>query len=193
MSQFNEFVREYFSFLQQYGYICSEENSENIVSLVGKNNRIDIIFSAVGYELTCQFSDSGKNTFTLQDGLGYVNIKELKGLYQIASIKEIEKGIAYLADTVKILFDKINISDTTNFQKIYQYRLDMHMELLEDYYLKTDIKKAEECWKSGEYDKAQELFEKHINSLSKTQVKKLEYIKKMHKKTGVCDKGATNL
>lgn len=182
MNQFNEFVREHFSFLQQYGYICSKENSENIseniVSIIGKNNQIDIIFSAVGYELTCQFADNSKNTFTLQDGLGYVNIKEYKGLYQIASTKEMEKGIIYLADTVKILFDKINISDAANFQRIYQYRLDMHKELLEGYYFKADIKKAEECWKNGEYAVVQELFEKHINSLSKAQIKKLEYIKK---------------
>lgn len=54
----------------------------------------------------------------------------------------------------------------------------MHKELLEDNYFKTDIKKAEECWKNGEYTKAQKLFEKHINSLSKAQIKKLEYIKK---------------
>lgn len=178
MSLFNEFVRDHFSFLQQYGYICSEENSVNIVSFVGKNNQIDIIFSAIGYELTCQFVDNGKNTFTLQDGLGYVNIKEYKGLYQIASKKRIEKGIAYLADAVKILFDKINISDATNFQKIYQYRLDMHKELLKDYYVKNEIKKAEECWKNGEYAKAQELFGKHLSSLSKAQIKKLEYIRK---------------
>ena len=178
MSQFNEFVRKHFSFLQQYGYICSEENSANIVSFVGKNNQIDIFFSAVGYELTCQFVENGKNTFTLQDGLGYVNIKEFKGLYQIANTKEIEKGIIYLAEAAKILFNKINISDAANFQRIYQYRLDMHKELLEDYYFKIDIKKAEECWKNGEYSKAQELFEKHINSLSKAQIKKLEYIRK---------------
>lgn len=178
MNQFNEFVREHFSFLQQYGYICSEEYSENTVSFVGKNNKIDIIFSAVEYELTCQFVDNNKNTFMLQDGLGYLNIKDFKGLYQISSTKEIKKGIAYLADAVQMLFDKINISDISSFERIYQYRLDMHKELLEDYYLKTDIKKAEECWKNREYAKAQELFEKHINSLSKAQIKKLEYIKK---------------
>lgn len=178
MSRFNEFASEYFSFLQHYGYVCSKENSGNIISFVGKNNRIDIIFSEIGYELTCQFVDSGKNTFTLQDGLEYVKMNEFKGLYQIANKKEIEKGIVYLADVVKILFDKINISDVTNFKRIYQYRLDMHKELLEDYYFKTDIKKAEECWKNGEHSKAQELFEKHIGSLSKTQIKKLEFIKK---------------
>ncbi len=178
MNQFNEFVRDYFSFLQQYGYICSDECSANIVSFVGKNNRIDIIFSVIGYELTCQFVDNSKNIFTLQDVLEYEKIKKFKGLYQIASKKDIEKGIAYLSNVVKILFDKINISDATNFQRIYQYRLDIHKELLEDYYFKMDIKKAEECWRNEEYTIAKELFEKHISNLSKAQIKKLEYIRK---------------
>lgn len=31
-----------------------------------------------------------------------------------------------LLKSSKILFDKINISDTLSFQKIYQYRVDMH-------------------------------------------------------------------
>lgn len=179
MSQLDEFVREHFIFLQQYGYIFPEGDSEDIVTLVGKNNRIDITFSVVGYELTCQFIDNDKNTFTLQDGLEYLNIKGFKGFYQIASKNEMEKGIAYLADTVKLLFDKINISDTSNFQKIYQYRIDRHKELLEEYRFKTDMKKAEEYWKNGEHSKTQELLEKHINSLSKAQIKKLEYIKNL--------------
>lgn len=178
MSQFNEFVQEHFSFLKQYGYICAEENSTNIISFVGTNNRIDIIFSAIEYELTCQFVDEGKTAFTLQDGLGYVKIKDFKGTYQMASEKELERGVTYLADVVKKLFDKIDISETANFEKIYQYRLDMRKEMLEDYYFKIDIKKAEECWKNGEYLKAQKLFEKHISNLSKAQIKKLEYIKK---------------
>ncbi len=179
MSQLYEFTQNYFAFLQRYGYIiCSQTDDENHVSLIGKNNRIDIYFSAVGYELECQFTDDAKNTFTLQDALGYVNIKEVKGLYQISGKEKIEKGIIYLADAVKRLFDKMDISDTLNFQKIAQYTLDMHKELLEDYYCKNDIKKAEEFWKNGEYSKAQELYEKHISSLSKVQIKKLEYIRK---------------
>ena len=178
MSQFYEFVRNHFAFLQRYGYTCSQENHENSVSIVGKNNRIDIIFSIVGYELTCEFVDDAKNTFTLQDALGYVEIKEFNGLYQIPRGEEIEKGIIYLADAIKSLFDKIDISNAVNFQKIAQYKLDMHKELLEDYYCKIDIKRAEESWKNGEYSKAQELYEKHISSLSKAQIKKLEYIRK---------------
>ncbi len=178
MSQLFEFTKNHFSFLQKYGYICSQADDENSVSIVGKNNRIDINFSVVGYELTCQFTDDVKNTFTLQDALGYVDIKEFKGLYQIPRKEELEKGIIYLADAVKMLFNKIDISDTGNFPKIAQYRLDMHKELLEDYYYKIDIKRAEEHWKRGEYSKAQELYEKHIIRLSEAQIKKLEYIKK---------------
>lgn len=178
MSQLYEFTKNHFAFLQRYGYICSQADNENSVSLVGKNNRIDINFSVVGYELTCQFTADVKNTFTLQDAIRYVDIKEFNGVYQIPRKEEIEKGIIYLADVVKRLFDKIDISDTLNFQKIAQYRLDMHKELLEDYYCKIDIKRAEECWKNGEYSKTQELYEKHISSLSKAQIKKLEYIRK---------------
>lgn len=177
MSQLYEFSKNYFVFLQRYGYICSQADYESSVSFVGKNNRMDINFSVVGYELTCQFIDEANNTFTLQDALGYVDIKEFKGLYQIPGKEDIEKGIIYLANAVKRLFDKIDISDTLKFQKIVQYRLDMNNELLEGYYCKIDIKRAEEHWKNGEYSKAQELYEKHISSLSKAQIKKLEYIR----------------
>lgn len=175
MKQFIEFVKEHFMVLQRYGYSRVNENAENSVSLVGENNQIDIIFSKVGYELTCQFVDAANNAFSLQDGLGYAEIKEFKGLYQIPNKAEIEKGVIYLADAVKSLFDKIDISDTTNFQRIYQYRLDMNKKLLKDYYFRIDMKKAEEYWKKGEYSKAQELYEKHLSSLSKAQKKRLEY------------------
>ncbi len=178
MSQLYEFTEKHFAFLQRYGYMCLQADDKNCVNLVGKNNRIDINFSVVGYELTGQFTDDARNTFTLQDALGYVNIKEFKGLYQIPRKEELEKGIIYLADAVKMLFSKIDISDTGNFQKIVQYRFDMHKELLEDYYYKIDIKRAEEYWRNREYSKAQELYEKHISRLSEAQTKKLEYIRK---------------
>lgn len=178
MNQLYEFTKNHFAFLQKYGYSCSQADDKNCVNLVGKNNRIDINFSVVGYELTCQFSVDARNNFTLQDALGYMDIKEFKGLYQIPRKEELEKGIIYLADAVKMLFNKIDISDTGNFQKIVQYRLDMHKELLEDYYYKIDIKRAEAYWRNREYSKAQELYEKHISRLSEAQTKKLEYIRK---------------
>lgn len=127
--------------------------------------------------MTCQFVDGAKNTFSLQDGLGYAEINEFKGLYLIPDKTEIEKGIIYLADAVKSLFNKIDLSDSMNFQNIYQYRVEMKKKLLDGYYFENDVKKAEECWGKGEYDKAQELNEKHFSSLSKAQRKKLDYIK----------------
>lgn len=178
MCQYYELVRNHFTFLQRYEYTCSQESDENSVSFVGENNRIDIIFSTVGYELTCQFVDDAQNTFTLQDALDYTEIKEFKGLYQIPRKEKIETGVIYLANVTKNLFSKIDISNAENFQKIAQYRINMHKQLLEDYYCKIDIQRAEKYWENGEYSKSQELYEKHINSLSKVQIKKLEYIRK---------------
>jgi len=182
MSQFNNYVKIYFSFLQQYGYIYVRDDSEYSVSIEGKNNRIEVFFSILGYELTCQFVDNVKNNFTLQDALEYINMKECKGIYQISNKEEIEKGIIYLADVVKNLFDIIDISNSVNFQKIFQYRFDMHKELLKNYYFKVDMKMAEEYMKKGEFFKAQKLYEQHINCLTKVQMKKLEYIRKKYKK-----------
>lgn len=42
----------------------------------------------------------------------------------------------------------------------------------------NDIKKAEYYWRNKEYTRAGELFEKHVGGLTKSQIKKLEYIKK---------------
>lgn len=178
MSQFKEYARIYFDYLDQYGYIISEKSSVDIVSFVGKSNRIDITFSTVGYELTCHFVNNDNKSFSLQDALEYGSIRKFKGLYQIAVEEEVELGISYLAEAVRILFEKIDVSDSLNFQKIYQFRIDTHKSLLEKYYMEIDLKKAEDYWNKKKYIKAKELFEKHINCLSKVQLKKLEYIKK---------------
>ena len=177
MNQLKECVKRHFIFLNQYGYSISKANTADIISFMGKNNQIDVVFSAIGYELTCQFVDSDNHIFLLQDGLQYESIEEFKGLYQMASKDEIEKGVIYLAEAVKLLFQRIDVSDSLNFQKIYQFRVEMRKKLLEKYYLETDLKKAEEYWKNKEYDKAKELYEKNIEKLSKLQLKKLEYIR----------------
>ena len=41
-----------------------------------------------------------------------------------------------------------------------------------------DLKRAEDYWNKKEYKKAKVLFEKHFDSLTQIQIKKLEYIKK---------------
>lgn len=178
MRQFNKLIETHFNFLEHYGYICTQEYSEENVRFIGESNQIDITFSTVGYELTCQFADVDKNTFSLQDGLDYVKIKEFKGVYQVPRKEEIERGIIYLADALNCFFEKICVLDTANFQKIYQYRLDMQKKLLKDYYFKIDMNKAEEYWRNGEYSKAKELYENHEGGLSKLQTKRLEYIRK---------------
>lgn len=177
MSQFREHVKVYFSFLSQFGYFFSEESDSNAISFVGKNNVIYITFSTISYEVTCEFVDGDNKAFSLQDGLKYEYINKYSGMYQVSNRNELEKGIGYLAEAVKILFEKIDISDPLNFQKIYQFRVDTHKELLQQYYLETDLKKAENYWKKKEYEKAKELFEKNIDHLSNSQLKKLEIIR----------------
>lgn len=175
MSRVREFAEIYFNFLKQFGYKISDESADNVISFIGKNNRIDVLFSTSSYELTCQFVDADQS-FSLQDGLMFGAIEGVRGLYQIANRGELEKGIAYLAEAVRILFEKIDVSNPMNFQKIYKFRVETHKDLLEKYYIETDLKKAEDYWRRKEYAKAKELFEKNSAHLSNVQHKKLEYI-----------------
>lgn len=175
MNQFEKCVKIYFEFLNQFGYIIAQENAPNIIRFEGVHNQIYISFSETEYELACQFVDFENRDFSLQDGLNYESIKAFKGLYQISSKDKIEDGISYLATAVKTLFERIDISDYLNFQKIYQFRLDAHKELLQDYYLETDLKKAEYYWEKKEYAKVAELLQRHISHLTRAQRKKLEY------------------
>lgn len=178
MEQFKEIVKKYFEFLNLMGYMTLEDSVAEVVSFRDENIRVDIMFSIIGYELTCQFVDKENKVFSLQDALAYEAIDEFKGFYQMANKADIEKGIAYLSEVVKIVFERINISNSVNFQKIYEFRVNRHKNMLENYYLETDLKRAEEHWRKKEYNEAQELFEKHIDYLSKSQLKKLEYIRK---------------
>lgn len=178
IKMFNELVKKYFVFLEQYGYIYEEANSTNCMNFIGKNNDIIIIFSENEYELSCQFQNKENNIFTLQDALKYTDINEFKGLYQLPNKEEIEKGIIYLAEVLKILLVKIDISNNINFNKILQYKMDKCKTQLKDYYCKVDLNKAEEYWIQGDYLNAKSMYEKHINDLSKAQIKKLDYIKK---------------
>ena len=77
MNRFKECVKNHFYFLNEFGYTVSEENSTDVISFIGKNNRIDVMFSTVEYELTCQFVSGDNQIFSLQDGLEYDKAKEL--------------------------------------------------------------------------------------------------------------------
>ena len=177
MNRLKECANKHFGFLNQFGYSVSEGSNADIISFIGKNNQIDVIFSLAEYELTCQFIDGDNQSFSLQEGLEYESIEDFKGLYQIASKDDIEKGIIYLAEAVKRLFERVDVSDPLNFQKIYQFGVETRKKLLEKYYSEIDLKKAEEYWSNKEYDKAKNLFEKNIKGLSESQLKKLEYMR----------------
>lgn len=177
MDSFKQYVRIHFEFLYQFGYRILEESSDNIVSFQGESNRLDVEFSEIGYEITCHFIDNENKIFSLQDAILYMPIGKYKGLYQVSSRVEIEKGVICLSKVIKILFDKIDISNHLNFDKIFLFKVETHEKALKDYYLKTDIRMAEEFWERKEYTKAQELFDKHKDFLTKSQFKKLEYIK----------------
>lgn len=178
MWQFDELINERFVFLQSYGYKYMDENLKNSISFVGKNNSIELFFSLMDYEIICQITDAEDKSVTLQDVLEYLKIKEFKGIYQVSKKEEIEKGFYYLAEVLKYIFDKFDISETANFQILYQFRVDRQKKQLEDYYLSIEVDCADNYWRMGEYLKAQDLYEKHINNLSRTQLKKLEYIRK---------------
>ena len=141
MDLFKQYVRIHFEFLHQLGYRILEEPFDTIVSFQEESNQIDVEFSETRYEITCQFIDNENKNFSLQDAILYMSIGDYKGLYQVSSRGEIEKGVIYLSKVMKNLFDKIDISNHLNFNKIFLFKVDRHEKALKDYYLKTDIKK----------------------------------------------------
>lgn len=177
MSKFKEYIKKHFSFMNELGYKIQEDNNDNSFSFRKKKCKIDVLFNTIGYELTCQFSLDNGNYFLLQDVLMYEKIENFKGVYQVGDKSNLEKGIIYLSKVVKLILYKIDLSDMNNFQKVYQFRIDMRENLLKQYYIENDLKKAEDYWNKKKYKDAQEIFERHFNSLSKSQLKKLEYIK----------------
>ena len=64
------------------------------------------------------------------------------------------------------------------FRYICKQQVIEQQEKLRQYYLEYDLKRAEQFWKQKEYGRAKELFEKHLNNLSKVEKKKLEYAKR---------------
>ena len=183
---YESLVKEYFSFLSDYGYNIDKEKWDNSISSIsyeGCENRIKIWFSKGSYEIGYEFEDFRGNTFSLSDALEYTLLTKYKGVYQIADKECIEKGIIYIANVVQLFLETYNVSNQIYFDQIYQYKIYMADTLLEKYYIENDLKKAEAYWKKKEYDKAKELFEKYLDNLSKTQLKKLEYIKKVEKCT----------
>lgn len=178
MDSYRKNVIGYFMFLKGLGFEVLEKTDDNIVSFQGKHNRLDVEFYPIGYEIECLFVDNNNKSFWLQDGLNYIGLDEYKGMYQVANQQEIIKGVIYLARAVSILFSAVDIREQNNFNKIYLSAIANQDKLQSDYYIETDLKRADSFWDKKEYNKAQELYEKHESSLTKSQQLKLKYIKK---------------
>lgn len=176
MSELKELCKNEFTFLEDVGYSFIDANSDSNVGLKNGYCEIQIMFDVVGYELTCQFVSKGDYYFALQDALEYIPIKGLKGMYQIGDKSQMEKGVKYISDAIRRVMECVDINNNEIFNKIHQFRIEKHKELLEKYYLDTDMEKAEQLWNDKQYDKVKILYEKHKQRLTNSQKKKLECI-----------------
>ncbi len=167
-------IEHCFDFLNNYGYSLKTDNSKCFLSFEGKNNRIDIIYSEYEHEITCQFEDKEKTkSFSLQDVLNFLNINDSNGLYQISTQNDMEKGLIYVANTLEAVFSHLNVSKTDLFDLIYESTYEKRKKELAEYYVKEELRKADDYWEKKKYDKAYELYRKNIDSLSKSQFKKM--------------------
>ncbi|MEG0894874.1 MAG: hypothetical protein RR012_06635 [Oscillospiraceae bacterium] len=177
MNQFKEYCKKYFSFLIEQGYKIEDEDDGNLLSYRKGFCKIQILFDSIAYELTCQFIWDDERSFTLQDVLTFSNIKKFNGLYQINDNSQLQKGIIYLTYAIEEVLKSINVANEIEFDKLYNYRLDMRDKLLKQYYIDVDMKKAQQYWDEKRYEDAMILYEKHIDSLTRVQMGKLKYIK----------------
>lgn len=175
MNILKEFCERYFSFLSEQGYTLIS-NSEHVVNFRKNTTEIEIGFDTISYELSCQFKNSESEMFTLQDILSYGEFSDLKGMYQLGKKDQLLQGVKYLADAIQVVIDKYDVANTEIFNELYEYRLKTRKILLNQYYLETDMKKAEQLWKEKKYNETRQLYEKHKDNLSKTQNRRLEYL-----------------
>lgn len=175
MNTLKEFCKQSFSFLSEQGYTLTS-NSDYLVNFTKNSTKIEISFDTISYELTCQFENSENKIFTLQDILSYGEFSDLKGMYQLGNKSQLLQGVKYLAGVIKVAIKKYDVTNAGIFNELYEYRLKTRETLLNQYYLETDMKKAERLWKEKKYNETKQLYEKHKDNLSKTQNKRLEYL-----------------
>lgn len=175
MNTLKELCEQSFLFLYEQGYLFVN-NSEYVVYFKKNLTEIEINFDTISYELSCQFIQKKKRMFTLQDIVSYGEFNDLKGIYQLGDKSQLLQGVKYLANVIKIVLEKYDVSNSEVFNNLYEYRLETKEKLLTQYYFDTDMDKAEKLWKEKNYDEAKIIYEKHKVDLSKTQYKRLEYL-----------------
>lgn len=175
MNTLKKYCEQFFLFLNEKGYVIAS-NSEHEVKFRKNSTEIELSFNVISYELSCQFVENGDRMFTLQDILTYGKFNDLKGTYQLGDKTQLIQGVEYLANVIKIVLKKYDISNAEFFNNLYKYRLETRERLLNEYYFETDMKKAEQFWKDKKYNEAKQIYEKHKKDLSKMQNERLKYL-----------------
>lgn len=176
--EFRNICQQYFRYLLKDGYEMLLEREKNCVEYKRKNIKIQLFFERQGYEISMYFTHIDGKSIRAYDILTYVNMDPRRGEYQISQKEELEKGVCYLAETLRCVLKHVDVSDELAFQELYDFSLKNQHDMLEKYQIRQDIKKAEECWKRHEYKKSEQLFKSHFKELSLSQKKKLEYLEK---------------
>ncbi len=172
-------IEKHFAFLSAYDNYLFEEDSECCVRCVGTINSILFEFSQYSLEITCRLISNDTNSYAfLQEVLDYWNIEGYRGIYQLSKRQDIEKGLLYLAEVLRMLFEKKKLSNPTVFQELIKDIEYRRKELLDAYYVKEDLKLADSLLEKEEFEKAITLYRKHFDYLSEVQRKKLEIIEK---------------
>ena len=172
-------VEKIFNYLRTYDNYSFKEESDCCVRCVGTYYSIVFEFSQHYLEITCRFVSNDTNSFAfLQEILDCWGVTSYKGIYQLSKRQDLEKGLLYLSEVLKMLFEKKNLSNPTVFRKLIKDIELRRQELLDLYYVREDIKKADLFFDNTEFEKAVILYRKHFNHLSEVQRKKLSIIEK---------------
>ncbi|MBQ9519694.1 MAG: hypothetical protein IJR59_07355 [Firmicutes bacterium] len=165
---------QYLSFLNQYGYRSTQEESEFCTSYIGNDNKVIIIYTQYSYEIICYFEDNTTlKSFSLQDALKYCSINNLKGIYQISNNNDLKKGLIYIANVIKKVYMDADISNPHIFNAIYDYVSKEREQALNEYYIQEELKKADNYWNNNNISEAYKIYLKNIEYLSLSQIKKL--------------------
>lgn len=163
-----------FEFLTSYGYLPVQSNNDNCIIYEGENNKVIIEYTEYSLELSCQFEDKcSEKSFSLQDFIKYQCIEGCKGIYQLTNINDLNKGLIYIANIIKEMYLRLDISSILNFDSVYDYTLKKRKEALDEYYINLELKKADHYWKQKEFTEACKIYAKHKKQLSKSQNKRL--------------------
>ena len=162
--------------LKRLQFHLLRENQYN-VEYVKDELIVGIVLDSYGYEISAYFRlKNSSNNIPLQNALEYFGIEEFNGKYQLPTLDKIHLGLDYIEKPIEEIVIRLGETYESVFSDILIWYENNRKKRLEGYYFDTDMRRAEKYWKEKEYDKAIELYLKHKEKLSDTQIKKLNYI-----------------